>query len=65
MVAGKMSWMNQHTIYYVMCTANLPDASERGAVWVLSVIISVPPLIGWNDWSSQKLRDHCELSSER
>ncbi|KAK6765671.1 hypothetical protein RB195_025529 [Necator americanus] len=34
-------------------------------VWVLSVIISVPPLIGWNDWSSQKLRDHCELSSER
>uniref|UniRef100_A0A183FHX7 G_PROTEIN_RECEP_F1_2 domain-containing protein n=1 Tax=Heligmosomoides polygyrus TaxID=6339 RepID=A0A183FHX7_HELPZ len=31
----------------------------------LSVIISVPPLIGWNDWSSQRLRDHCELSSER
>lgn len=34
-------------------------------VWILSVIISVPPLIGWNDWSSQRLRDHCELSSER
>ncbi|KAE9413311.1 hypothetical protein Angca_003743 [Angiostrongylus cantonensis] len=34
-------------------------------VWILSAIISVPPLIGWNDWSSQKLRDHCELSSER
>ncbi|KJH44734.1 hypothetical protein DICVIV_09225 [Dictyocaulus viviparus] len=31
----------------------------------MSAIISVPPLIGWNDWSSQKLRDHCELSSER
>uniref|UniRef100_A0A1I7WLF0 G_PROTEIN_RECEP_F1_2 domain-containing protein n=1 Tax=Heterorhabditis bacteriophora TaxID=37862 RepID=A0A1I7WLF0_HETBA len=34
-------------------------------VWFLSVMISVPPLIGWNDWSSQKLRDHCELSTER
>ncbi|CAI4229412.1 unnamed protein product [Auanema sp. JU1783] len=34
-------------------------------VWALSVLISVPPLIGWNDWSSQSLRDHCQLSTEK
>ncbi|CAD5221745.1 unnamed protein product [Bursaphelenchus xylophilus] len=34
-------------------------------VWIASGIISVPPMFGWNDWSSQKLKDHCELSSEK
>ncbi|KAI6187854.1 7 transmembrane receptor [Aphelenchoides besseyi] len=34
-------------------------------VWIVSGCISVPPLIGWNDWSSQKLRDHCELTTEK
>ncbi|PAV90071.1 hypothetical protein WR25_14883 [Diploscapter pachys] len=34
-------------------------------VWLLSILISVPPLIGWNDWNTQKLKDHCELSSEK
>uniref|UniRef100_A0A914N9Y3 G-protein coupled receptors family 1 profile domain-containing protein n=1 Tax=Meloidogyne incognita TaxID=6306 RepID=A0A914N9Y3_MELIC len=34
-------------------------------VWVLSVVISVPPLIGWNDWTSQTLVDHCELTTEK
>jgi hypothetical protein len=34
-------------------------------VWVLSAVISVPPLIGWNDWSSQSLMDRCELTTER
>uniref|UniRef100_A0A1I8BWZ1 G_PROTEIN_RECEP_F1_2 domain-containing protein n=1 Tax=Meloidogyne hapla TaxID=6305 RepID=A0A1I8BWZ1_MELHA len=34
-------------------------------VWVLSAVISVPPLIGWNDWTSQTLLDHCELTSEK
>lgn len=28
-------------------------------------MISVPPIIGWNDWSSQKLMDHCELTTEK
>uniref|UniRef100_A0A914GRY7 G-protein coupled receptors family 1 profile domain-containing protein n=1 Tax=Globodera rostochiensis TaxID=31243 RepID=A0A914GRY7_GLORO len=34
-------------------------------VWVASAVISVPPLIGWNDWTSQQLVDHCELTSEK
>uniref|UniRef100_A0AC35G4K6 G-protein coupled receptors family 1 profile domain-containing protein n=1 Tax=Panagrolaimus sp. PS1159 TaxID=55785 RepID=A0AC35G4K6_9BILA len=34
-------------------------------VWIVSAIISVPPIFGWNDWSSQKLKDHCELSTEK
>lgn len=25
----------------------------------------MPPIIGWNDWSSQKLMDHCELTTEK
>lgn len=28
-------------------------------------MISVPPIIGWNDWSSQKLMEHCELTTEK
>ena len=31
----------------------------------MSVVISVPPLIGWNDWTSQTLVDHCELTTEK
>ncbi|CAD5215784.1 unnamed protein product [Bursaphelenchus okinawaensis] len=34
-------------------------------VWIVSGIISIPPMLGWNDWSSQELKDHCELSSEK
>jgi hypothetical protein len=34
-------------------------------VWIASGIISIPPLAGWNDWSSQKLQDHCELTTEK
>ncbi|KAI1710960.1 7 transmembrane receptor (rhodopsin family) domain-containing protein [Ditylenchus destructor] len=34
-------------------------------VWLASAIISVPPLIGWNDWTSQSLLDHCELTTEK
>ena len=34
-------------------------------VWIVSGLISVPPLIGYNDWSSQTLKDHCELTSDR
>ncbi|KAL3102741.1 hypothetical protein niasHS_001303 [Heterodera schachtii] len=34
-------------------------------VWVASAVISVPPLIGWNDWTSQQLVDHCELTSDK
>lgn len=28
-------------------------------------MISIPPLIGWNDWTSQQLLDHCELTDEK
>lgn len=30
-----------------------------------SVCISVPPLIGWNDWSGETLKTHCELTTEK
>uniref|UniRef100_A0A914VFD1 G-protein coupled receptors family 1 profile domain-containing protein n=1 Tax=Plectus sambesii TaxID=2011161 RepID=A0A914VFD1_9BILA len=35
------------------------------AVWVVSALISIPPLIGWNDWSNRKLMERCELTTER
>ncbi|CEF71205.1 Tyramine/octopamine receptor [Strongyloides ratti] len=34
-------------------------------VWVASVIISVPPIIGWNDWTKSELVDYCELNTEK
>lgn len=34
-------------------------------VWIASGLISVPPLLGWNDWSSEKLATHCELTTEK
>uniref|UniRef100_A0AC35U7M4 G_PROTEIN_RECEP_F1_2 domain-containing protein n=1 Tax=Rhabditophanes sp. KR3021 TaxID=114890 RepID=A0AC35U7M4_9BILA len=34
-------------------------------VWVASVVISVPPIIGWNDWSQQSLIENCELNTEK
>ncbi|CAJ0575110.1 unnamed protein product, partial [Mesorhabditis spiculigera] len=36
-----------------------------GVVWALSILISVPPLIGWNNWSSQVKEGICELTSEK
>ncbi|CAJ0946879.1 unnamed protein product, partial [Mesorhabditis belari] len=36
-----------------------------GAVWIVSLLISVPPLIGWNNWSSQVKEGICELTSEK
>ncbi|XP_037093414.1 probable G-protein coupled receptor No18 [Pollicipes pollicipes] len=35
-------------------------------VWVLSVLISVPPLLGWNDWPDQFSEETpCTLTQER
>uniref|UniRef100_A0A914DXP0 G-protein coupled receptors family 1 profile domain-containing protein n=2 Tax=Acrobeloides nanus TaxID=290746 RepID=A0A914DXP0_9BILA len=34
-------------------------------VWILSAMISIPPLFGWNDYTSQQLLDHCELTDEK
>ncbi|CAB3399255.1 unnamed protein product [Caenorhabditis bovis] len=34
-------------------------------VWILSIFISVPPIIGWNNWSLQTLNDSCSLSTEK
>ncbi|KAK6111377.1 7 transmembrane receptor (rhodopsin family) protein [Brugia pahangi] len=34
-------------------------------VWLASACISVPPIIGWNDWSSESLKTHCELTTEK
>lgn len=37
-----------------------------GVVWILSAIISIPPLIGWNDWPDE-FNDEtpCKLSEEK
>ena len=37
-----------------------------GIVWILSAIISIPPLIGWNDWP-EEFNDEtpCKLSEEK
>nr|XP_018904368.1 PREDICTED: octopamine receptor [Bemisia tabaci] len=36
------------------------------AVWVLSAVISSPPLVGWNDWPDEFHRDTpCRLTSQR
>ena len=40
--------------------------SRIAAVWVLSLIISVPPLLGWNDWPAHFTEDTpCALTQER
>ena len=37
-----------------------------GLVWIISALISIPPLIGWNDWPDVFDEDTpCKLSSER
>ncbi|KAF8788796.1 probable G-protein coupled receptor No18 [Argiope bruennichi] len=36
------------------------------SVWVISTLISVPPLIGWNDWPEEFTSDTpCKLTEER
>ncbi|CAP27471.2 Protein CBR-SER-2 [Caenorhabditis briggsae] len=34
-------------------------------VWVLSMLISVPPIIGWNNWQENMMEDSCGLSTEK
>ncbi|CAL2051602.1 unnamed protein product [Caenorhabditis brenneri] len=34
-------------------------------VWVLSMLISVPPIIGWNNWQENMMDDSCALSTEK
>ncbi|MFH4981792.1 hypothetical protein AB6A40_008501 [Gnathostoma spinigerum] len=34
-------------------------------VWLLSVCISVPPIIGWNDWSGETQKTRCELTTDK
>ncbi len=37
-----------------------------GAVWVVSAVVSSPPLFGWNDWPDQFTADTpCVLSSDK
>ena len=39
-----------------------------GGVWVLSLIISSPPLIGWNDWPEPKIfvqEERCQLTEQQ
>ncbi|XP_060525978.1 octopamine receptor isoform X2 [Cylas formicarius] len=42
--------------------------SMIAAVWILSLIISCPPLIGWNDWPDNEVfleKQECRLSSRQ
>ncbi|CAB02718.4 Tyramine receptor Ser-2 [Caenorhabditis elegans] len=34
-------------------------------VWILSMLISVPPIIGWNNWQENMMEDSCGLSTEK
>lgn len=34
-------------------------------VWLISLAVSVPPLVGWNDWHEKDFPGKCELSSEK
>ncbi|EFO98255.1 CRE-SER-2 protein [Caenorhabditis remanei] len=34
-------------------------------VWALSMLISVPPIIGWNNWEENMMEDSCGLSTEK
>lgn len=39
---------------------------QIAGVWILSLIISSPPLLGWNDWPDEFTEDTpCQLTSER
>lgn len=34
-------------------------------VWLASACISIPPIIGWNDWSGESSKTHCELTTDK
>lgn len=58
-------WAITNPIAY--CNKRTPTLvlSMIATVWVLSSLISVPPLIGWNDWSKEHLADTCELTTHK
>lgn len=58
-------WAITNPITY--CNKRTPKLvlSMIAAVWTLSSLISVPPLIGWNDWSEEHLAYTCELTQEK
>jgi len=51
----------------VYCNKRTPRLvlSMIGAVWGCSILISVPPSIGWNDWTTEGLAQTCELTQNR
>ncbi|KHN72788.1 Tyramine receptor ser-2 [Toxocara canis] len=52
-----INYAQKRTLQFVCTTIAL--------VWLASVCISIPPLIGWNDWSGKNLKTHCELTTEK
>lgn len=56
----------QETIYS-MVNNEISNVYEKSKfkVWLASGCISVPPLIGWNDWSGESLKTHCQLTTEK
>lgn len=52
-----IAYANKRTLRLVLCMI--------AVVWALSLLISVPPLIGWNDWSKEHLKTTCELTTHR
>jgi len=34
-------------------------------VWALSAAISIPPMLGWNNWDTEELIEKCELTTEK
>lgn len=56
-ITDPINYANKRTLKRVL--------SQIAGVWVLSLIISSPPLLGWNDWPDEFTQDTpCQLTSE-
>ncbi|XP_048485348.1 tyramine/octopamine receptor [Plutella xylostella] len=56
-ITDPINYANKRTLKRVML--------QIGGVWILSLIISSPPLLGWNDWPDEFTEETpCRLTSE-
>lgn len=55
-ITSPIAYSNKRTLKLVL--------SMIATLWCMSALISIPPLIGWNDWSKENLEITCELTQE-
>uniref|UniRef100_A0A915HV66 G-protein coupled receptors family 1 profile domain-containing protein n=1 Tax=Romanomermis culicivorax TaxID=13658 RepID=A0A915HV66_ROMCU len=56
-ITSPISYSNRRTMKFVLAMI--------AALWILSILISVPPLVGWNDWKSlSSMESTCQLTEE-